>query len=116
VIILEPKDTVMPPSTPQRVVPGQMWSWEFIVSDGTYMFQVVGGMAYMPALMIVKRGDVLMVVKEDDIGPPEIGAFQSYPQTQKKQWVIAMLHNRLVYIDKDCFNTDGSIMKLIQDA
>jgi hypothetical protein len=87
---------------------GELWRWEFSVGDGTWMLQAVSARAreewwYNYDTVIVKQGDVLLVMSLDDVGPaqlPDVRGFEE-KQSAKKRWLVALVHDRLVWVTVD---------------
>jgi hypothetical protein len=96
-----------------------MWTWCFQVGDGTWFFEPVTAerrATFIPAgdacIVAVKRGDSFVIVATDDEGPAqppnvpiidEWGYMQS-PAQPPKRWHVALLHDKLVWIDHDSFD------------
>lgn len=98
------------------VKPGQMWMWAFSVGDGTYFFECVKSTRRESFItdadyVIVKRKQNFTIISTYDAGPAmppnvpiidEWGHIQS-PAQPPKDWHVAMMNGKLVWIDQEMF-------------
>lgn len=109
------------PASDFNLKPGQLWRWNFLVNDGSWLFQRVSTegrtSVFADGWHFMKRGDVFTVVTVDDPGPydmrlPKVDDYGMVSYDPPKRWHVVLFQGTLLWFDHECF----SQAELVTDA
>lgn len=100
-----------------RIVPGQMWMWDFKVAEGWWPLEAVTEerrVGYNARNIIIHRGLTFTVISLDDPGPFEVVGIDEDGMVSNKptRWHVVLVKDTLAWMRHD----DFGVSKLIKDV